>query len=674
MIKHKKLSLDEIQKHTNCAEYLEESQLNTIAEAVCRGYEIDLDSLSELKEKIKFATDMANQVMEVKNTPWPNASNIKYPLITQAVIDFAARIYPEFVQNERVVKFTVVGSDDEAMTKYAKGERISQHMSHQLLNDENTEWEDNLDRMLHIWPVVGTVFQKTHYSPRERRPVTELCLPDHIIVNNNVVSLEKARRITHVMTMYVNDVLTNMRSGLYLEHDLDLIQASDGYEEDDDAPLCILEQQCYLDLDEDGYKEPYIVTLHKTSKKVLRIVSCIDKVIYTSDKKVQEIKRIEYYTDFHFIRSTNGDFYSVGLGTLLFPLNDAINTLLNQLVDAGTLSNQNSGLIGGDIRLKSGEFDLEMGEWKRVETMPGANLAQNIFPIPVREPSPTLFQLLQLLISVGKDLISANDPMQGKGLTQNVSPNTQAMMIEQGMKVFNAIHKRLYRSFRKLFRKIFNINAKYITQKEYRTVLDNPNADIKADYDISAVDILPIADPNMSSVPQRLAKAQALWSIPGIDPYPARIYSLQSLQIEPSMIEKLAPPPNPDAPPPPEAQKILAEVQEIFAKAQLLLEQANEVKARLQLDADGLQYTNQAMQAQAKEAEARIMKMQGDQQLSAAKVQLSAQKVQLSGAKTEHDAAMSELEMAHQREKDEGELTVKLMDTMKPEPKKENSE
>ena len=668
------MDIDTLKSHVNIAEELDDHELGRIGAQVIDGYEIDEDSRSEWYERVEKAMEIAKQTIESKNTPWPNASNVKYPLITKAAIDFAARTYPELVQNDRVVKAAVIGADPEGELM-DRSIRVSKFMSYQLLYGSE-EWEEGLDRLLHILPILGTVFKKTFYDPIEQRPVSELCRPDQIVVNYNIQSLKEARRISHILVFHTNDIIERIRSGLYLDVDLAAMRKAEGFdEEDEDAPIELIEQHCFLDLDGDGYQEPYIVTAHKETGQVLRIISRFKKVHYNKEKKIKRIEPELFFVDYHFIKSPDGGYYSVGLGPLLYPLNEAVNTLLNQLIDAGTLNNQQSGFLGRGLRLKNGEFRMNLGEWKVLEAAAGTNLQQNIVPLPTKEPSPTLFQLLGLLIDVGKDLIAANDVMQGKGQTQNVAASTVMAMVEQGLKVFSSIHKRVYKSLRKELQRIFELNAKHLKDSEYHKIMNRNDISVKQDFDIEEMDVLPVADPAMASDAQRMARAMAIMQAPGVNPVEASRYYLESLQLDEALIDKLVPVPDPNAPPPPEVQKTMAEIQKMTAEAKAKLIEASVLSEKQIHEAQKLALQEKDVAARTSESAARIMKMKQDAVNSTAKVELA-------GAKATHEAEIKEFNAMHQREKDEVELSIKAMEKMdksedkesKVKPEEENNE
>ena len=603
-----KLKIKELKSSNNIAELLDEQQLAEIGQQVYKGYEIDEASRTDWKQTIDQAMDIAKQVMSKKSFPWENASNIKFPLIARASIDYASRTMPEIIQNGKVVKAVSIGSDKDGK-KDARANRVSRFMSYQLI-EQSMGWEDGTDMLIQVLPILGTVFKKTYYDEVEKYNCSEMCVPDKIIVNYDTQSLEKAQRVTHLITLYSNDIVSRQRSKLFIDCDVDLLEGIDA--SDPDSGKEFLEQHTFLDLDEDGYKEPYIITIHKQSKKVFRIVNRFKKIHTSPDKKIIKIDPIQYFTDFHFIRSPDGGFYSMGFGSLLLPINKAINTLINQLIDSGTLNNMQGGLIGRGLRMKNGTIRFKMGEWQVLDAASGDDLRKNIFPWPTKEPSPTLFQLLSLLMQVGKDLSSTTDVLSGKSPAQNVASGTISQLVEQGTKVFVAINKRLYRSLKKEYRKLFELNAKYLTQEEYANVMDEEAADVKVDFDLVGLDVTPVADPTVSTDTQRVAKAGALQGLRTADPREADKLLLQAMQLDEDVIAKLLPERDPNAPPPPEAQKIMAEIARLQAEIANISAQATLAAEKNAIEKAKLQQDLQESDSRINESVARSWKMQQD--------------------------------------------------------------
>jgi chaperonin GroES len=573
---HPLMRLVDLINMPNIADDLDDHKLATIGMTVCREYEIDKGSRSEWEAKMGKAMDLAMQVAESKTFPWPGAANVKYPLLTTASIQFAARAYPAIVQGQDVVKGKVVGQDVDG-SKQDRAERIGQHMSYQLLQ-EMTEWEEDTDKLLHILPIVGCCFRKTYFDPGLGRNCSEMVSAKNLVVNYAAKSLERATRITQVFELYPHEITERMRSGVFLEVDLGLAQNSDG---DEDGAHEFLEQHRRLDLDEDGYSEPYCVTVHKDTGRVVRIYARYDTAGVEVDNRTGKVARVEpvhYYTKYSFIPSPDGGFYDIGLGSLLWDINETINSTINRLLDAGTLANTGGGLIGKGLKLKGGNQSFKPGEWKQVDTG-GVNIAENMFPLPTPLPSPVLMEMLTFLTDAGREVASVKDVLTGDGMTANMPATTTMAMVEQGLTQFSAIYKRIHRSLGAELKKLYRLNRLYLPPEVYFRVLDDEKAVAQTDYEDESVDIAPVSDPTIITSQQKLAKAQYLMQFMGdplVDQFELRTRILEAAQIE--HIETLLPPPQPPQPDP-------------LAEATVALTHAEAMKS-----------TQQAMESEAKTA------------------------------------------------------------------------
>ncbi|MCR5876942.1 hypothetical protein [Phenylobacterium sp. J367] len=323
---------------------------------------------------------LALQTKEEKSYPWPKASNIKFPLISTAAIQFNARAYPAMIDGPNIVKGAIKGRPTPE--KQDRADRIGKHMSWQLL-EEMDDWEEDTDRLLIQLPIVGCAFRKTWFDPLKGYNCSHLVSAGDFVVNYWTRDLETCPRATHVLPpMYPYEAEEKMRSGLWLR--VDLGRAPDAAN-DDDAPHVFLEQHRLWDLDEDGYPEPYIVTVHKETERVVRIVARYDEtgVEMSEEGEIVRITPTRAFTKYGFIQAPDGSFYDIGFGTLLEPLSATINSTINQLMDAGHLANVQGGFIGDGVSIKSGNLRFKPGEWKRV-TSAGANLQQSIVPLPVK--------------------------------------------------------------------------------------------------------------------------------------------------------------------------------------------------------------------------------------------------------------------------------------------------
>lgn len=507
----------------NIAEDLDEEELRQIAQDALEGYRNDLSSREDWERHIDDWTKLASQVVEQKTYPWPDASNVKYPLISVAAMQFNARAYPSLIPSDgKVVKTQVIGKDPTGEKK-ERADRISTYMSYQLMY-EMAGWEAQMDKLFLMLPIVGTVFKKTYFDPISQKNCSHLVLPKNLVVDYWASCLEDAERITEILELSPRCVKEKQLAGIFLDVELhkpqisllpehkEVLRNQEPPQEDSTTPYLMIEQHTYLDLNDDGYPEPYIVTVDVGSEKVLRIVARYDDKTITTNKdgKVIRIEPIHYYTKYDFIPNPDGGFYSIGFGHLLGPLNEAVNSLMNQLIDAGTLANLQSGFIGKGLRLRMGETRLQPGEWRAVNST-GDDLRKQIVPLPMKEPSNVLFQLMGSLVTAGKELASVAEIFVGKMPGQNTPATTTMATIEQGMKVFTAVYKRVYRSLESEFKKLFRLNEVYLDYDTYVNVLDinvNPT-----DFDSNGYDVCPAADPAAISQTEKLVKAQALMEL-----------------------------------------------------------------------------------------------------------------------------------------------------------------
>ena len=577
----KKLSLEDIlAEDLNLATQLDSEYLVRVAHDAVTGYDNDLASRSNWEKDLTNWTELALQITQPKTYPWQNAANIKYPLLAIAAMQFAARAYPTLVpSNGKLVKCKVIGSDPTG-EKTAKSERISNHMSYQLLY-EMVDWEEDMDKLLIALPITGTCFKKTYWDTTKQRNCSKLVLPKTLVVNYWAKSLDEAERVTEVLLQTPRAIREKQNQGLYLDVtlgdpqtplDITTRDASTITLEDDSTPYTILEQHTYLDLDQDGYTEPYIVTLDYNSKTVLRIIRRFDEddIIVDEKGKVILVNATQYYTKYSFVPNPDGGFYDIGFGRLLGSLNNSANTIINQLVDAGTLSNLQAGFIGKGLKIRMGDTKFSPGEWKAVNAT-GDDIKKQIFPLPTAAPSDVLFKLLDLLLKSGKELASVAEIFVGKMPGQNTPATTTMATIEQGMKVFTAVYKRVYRALTSEFRKIYRLNKEYLNPETYISVIEEPVQ--ASDYDGPEDDIFPGADPTAVSQQEKQAKVQALMQIlqlGTLDPMAVTKLYLEAHEIaEPDKYIKQPSPPPPD--PKVEAMKLKAQLDQQKAQTDMMI-------------------------------------------------------------------------------------------------------
>ncbi len=602
----------------NLVEGLTEEEKTEIAAWCKTGFEEDLDSRGEWESNIDDWIALAKQTKEDKTYPWPGASNVKYPLVATAAMQFAARSYPSLVpSNHKVVTTTVIGKDPTG-EKFEKAQRVSTYMSYQLLH-EMSGWEEDMDKMLMMLPIVGTMFKKTWYDKTEDKVKSKLILPKNIVVNYWTTCLDESERISEVIHLSPRLLKERQNLGIYVDVDLGEaapapnLAPSDADNNASSLPYTLIEQHTFYDLDDDGYAEPYVITFDYNSGKLLRMSPrYLQKDLQLKDDgKVARIKPIQMYTKFGFIPNPDGSFYDIGFGVLLGPINESVNTLINQLVDSGHLHNLQSGFIGKALRVKMGDQSLRPGEWRPVNAT-ADDLRKQIVPLPTKEPSSVLFQLMGTLITSGKELASVAEIFTGKMPGQNTPATTTMATVEQGMKVFTAVYKRIFRALSEEFYKVFELNSTYLDPNKYITVLDMEVG--PEDFDSSACDVAPGADPNAASQQEKLMKAQGLMEmlqVAGPIFNPIKVLSrVLEAQEQPNWQELFSdeviqsgqvPPPPPD----PKMMAIQAKVQADQQKAAMDIQMK---QAQMELE------SRDKAQKMAMESQAHAQKMQHQEQ------------------------------------------------------------
>ena len=404
---------------------------------------------------------------------------------------------------------------------------------------------------------------------------------------------------------------------------------------DDTTPYEILEQHTWIDLDGDGYAEPYIVYMRRDTKQILRIVARYFTTSIQRDAKgnVLSIQPETYFTKFPFIPSPDGGFYDLGFGSLLGPLNQSIDTLLNQLIDTGTMANTAGGFLSRGIKLRGGNYNFAPLEWKHVDTT-GDDLRKGIMPLPVREPSQVLFTLLNLLINYGERIGGSVDILSGQNPGQNTAAETTRTMAEQGMKIFSGIFKRTYRSLKDEFRKLYRLNQLYLQGVEDYASDTGDNFIDADDFSGPVSDVRPAADPNIVSDTQRIQQATALLQLAsttgGMNMYEVQKNYLKAMKV--SNIDMLLPDPKgPNAIKPGPSEKVQIEQMKMQGKQE-------QFKGEMQLALAKLMQASELQQA-------KIHKLEADAILAVE---------QAGGVRTGHEIAMIDAQIGAAKAKHEG--------------------
>jgi chaperonin GroES len=516
--------------------------LNAIGMEAIREAELDDASRKHWMDRADAALALAMQKSKAKSYPWVGAANIILPMMTEAADQFAARAYPAIIANKSVVKGVIHGHDKGVPEMGMGGQQlvlpdgtpawrippgfkrmvadtIGEHMSWQFL-EEMDEWEAETDKMLHVLPIVGCEFRKTYFDPSEGRNFSVRVPAKDLIINYWAKSLSTAPRLTEVLKLYPHEVQECVRGGYYVEQDYG---PAENAGEDKDAPLTFYEQHRRIDLDGDGYAEPYILTICKDSMKVARIIARYDPegIKFRDSRKggriLTKIVPVHYYTKYDFLPNKEGGIYGQGFGQVLLPINEAANAVLNMMLDAGHLQTTGGGFLGKGLSMHSGQVRFRPGEWKFVNSA-GADIQKAIVPLVHQGPSDVLFQLLGTLMEAGKDVSSVKDVLTGEVRAQTMSPTVFMALVEQGLKVFTGIYKRIHRSLQTEFDKVYRLNSIYLEeQASYRA--GNQWKDIPREFYQKGWGVEPVSDPSMVADAQRVARAQYLFEIGKENPH-----------------------------------------------------------------------------------------------------------------------------------------------------------
>jgi chaperonin GroES len=550
----------------NLAEAMNEEDLTNLGQKVVEDYEKDKQSRKDWED---VATEMLaaasqDKPSETKTTPWKNASNINIPLLTIAALQWNARMYPAAVKGDEAILCKVIGQDNgvpqmgpdgqpllvvngqqvtatqfmqaaqEAQAqgvqppqpqiafaippqaKAKRARRISEYLNTTIFYRMDA-WEADTDALMTQLPIVGCGFRKVWWS--DKGACSAFVPATRLVVNENIRSLNSAPRITEEMPeVYPFEIYCKQREGQYLYCEL-------GISEDvEDKSRMLLEQHRLIDLDEDGYDEPYIVTVDKESRQVLRVESNFSVRDIEWDEfqtKAVKINAGKFYVKYGFFPHPQGKFYDIGLGHLLKHIGSGANTLLNQLIDAGSAANAGGGFIASGLRLqgRGGRQVVRFGpgEYKTVEA--GADdIRKAIYERTVPTVSPVTFQVLDFIMGFAREIAGIKDILTGQA-APTAPVGTVLAQIEQGLQVFNATAKRFFRSAKEEYELLFEKTGRYGTDKtaqDYAMVLDDPDANFAADFQADDIDIRPVSDPSAVTRMQKMAKAQYLQSLIGM--------------------------------------------------------------------------------------------------------------------------------------------------------------
>lgn len=631
----------------NLCDRLSEDDRAKIGTMVWDGYVRDEASRAKWKKRMEAAMDLAMQIQKDKNFPWPGASNVTFPLVTISSLQFSSRSYSNIIQGTEVVKYRIAGGDQQGAL-VETGRRIADHMSWQVL-EEDQAWEEQHDRLLINLSIVGCNFVKTYFSSKKGYVVSDLVMARDLAMDYYAKSVEECARKTQLVPLYRNEIYERVQRRVfqnvldeewYASNPQPLQVPMGGQmqqanrqgitppQTDEDTPFMTLEQHRLLDLDQDGYAEPYIATIEAGSKKLLRLVARFERpedIERQGDRptgRIIQIKPQEYFTKYSFIPAQDGGVYDTGFGVLLGPLNEAVNSGINQLLDSGTMQNSIGGFLGRGAKIRGGVYTMAPWEWKRVDST-GDDLRKNLVPYPERQPSLVMFQLLGLLIQYCDRLAGTTDAMTGGNPGQNTPAYNMRAMLEQGMQVYNVIFKRVWRSMKEEFKKRYELNSLFLPQRtEFGVDSEGkPRYILREDYRLNSDKVVPAADPNLSSDAVRFAQAQAIRQAsretPGYNIREVEYNFLRSMRVE--GVERFY---DPERNPPPQDPKLGLEQLKIKARQMEL--QHDKWKLVTQLQADRAKVA-----AEIRKLNAEVFKLMSDAQVDKASQRLEGMKVAL---------------------------------------------
>ena len=502
----------------NLAETIEENELQNISSDLMGEYDSDKASREEWEKTYSQGLDLLGFKYTERSEPFQGASNVSHPLLAEAVTQFSSTAYKELMPASGPVRTYVVG--EETQEKYMQSQRVKDFMNYQITNVMQ-EYTPELDQMLFYLPLSGSTFKKVYYDAQLGRAVSKFIPAEDLVVPYSATDIETCERITHRVQMSENEVRKKQVSGFYRDVELqayddtttysaydvkDKIDRLEGVEPTGEGMMMsLLEFHVNLDLigyedkngeENSGIKIPYIVTIDEGTRKVLSIRRNFkeDDSNYTKQ---------EYFVHFKFLQGLG--FYGFGLVHLIGGLSRSATQALRQLLDSGTLSNLPAGFKARGLRIRDDDSPLQPGEFRDVDA-PGGAIRDGLMPLPYKEPSQTLFALLGFVVQAGQRFAQIAD-MQVGDANQGAPVGTTIALLERGSRIMSSIHKRIYYSMKKEFRLLADVIKTYLPS-EYPYAVIGGNRMIKSDDFDDTIDVIPVADPNMFSMAQRIQLAQ----------------------------------------------------------------------------------------------------------------------------------------------------------------------
>jgi hypothetical protein len=541
--------------YANLAEKIDEQELKKIGAQLVTEVNYDRTSREDWVQGYVKGLDLLGFKYQSLTRPFIGASGVTHPLLAESVTQFQAQAIKELLPSSGPVRTEVIGAETEE--KIQQAQRVKDFMNYMLM-DKMEEYTPDFDQMLFYLPLAGSAFKKVYYDELMQRAVSKFIPAEDLVVPYNATDLQDAQRITQVVKMNLNELKKMQITGMYLDIDLpkpyysqndakDKVNELEGISptpETAEDMYNIIEVHTFLDLpgyeEEGNIKVPYIVTIDEDSQQVLSIYRN-----YNPDDPIK--KRKNYFVHFKFLPGLG--FYGFGLIHMIGGLSRTATSALRQLLDAGTLSNLPAGFKSRGMRIRDDSEPLQPGEFRDVDA-PGGNIKDQFQLLPFKEPSATLFNLLNYCVESGKRFASIAD-MQVGDMSQQAPVGTTMALLERGSKVMSAIHKRCYYAMKQEFKILAQVFADYLPP-EYPYDVYGGERTIKAqDFD-KKVDVIPVADPDIFSMTQRIQVAQAELQLAQTNPQMHNIHEAYRRMYEALGVKNingiLKPPPEPPRP------------------------------------------------------------------------------------------------------------------------------
>ena len=557
----------------NLAEIMDERVLMEIASELIGYYEDDKSGRQDWEDAYTEGLELLGIKYENREEPFRGSSGVTHPLIAEAVTQFQAQAYKELLPSSGPVRTQVVGAATPEVEMQAR--RVQEFMNYQITHVMD-EYDPEMDRLLFYLPLAGSAFKKVYFDDILDRAVSRFVPADDLYVPYNATDLSSASRITHLIRMNTNDVRKFQAAGFYRDIELSPYDSDDELREKerslmgvektgaDDQDCTILEVHTDLDLpgfehvnpidgERTGIKLPYIVTIDEGSSKVLSV----RRNWRDGD---EYYRKTQYFSHYKFLPGLG--FYGFGLLHMIGGLGRSATSILRQLIDAGTLANLPAGFKARGIRIRDADEPLAPGEFRDID-VPGGALRESILPLPYKEPSQTLMALLGFVVDAGRRFAAIADMQVGDG-NQQAAVGTTVALLERGSKVMSAIHKRLHYAQKQEFRMLSRVFAESLPPM-YPYNVYGAEASIKQmDFD-ERVDVIPVSDPNIFSMSQRLALAQTQLQLAQSNPQMHNLYEAYRRIYEAigvHNIEALLPTPQPQQPTDPAIENAKSIIQE----------------------------------------------------------------------------------------------------------------